>query len=83
MPPLDPGDGVLISGCGFSGLKMPKGEVRLVGDFPAPIRLEVGWWSGGQINAKVPLALKGYKNGWVLAGYAWWRYELLTRNGAS
>jgi hypothetical protein len=61
LSPLDPGDDVEIQGCGF-GPASQKGELRLLGDFPSAVKLEVSQWNGAHIKAKVPWGLKGYKD---------------------
>lgn len=52
-PPLDPGEWVVLKGC---GLGYPAGELRLVGDFPGGhAKLQInGWWSTG-VSAQLPL----------------------------
>ena len=52
-PPVDPGDLVVVIGCGF-GKKEPGSELRLIGDFPAPIKLDVVSWTGWKIVASTP-----------------------------
>ncbi len=52
-PPLDPGEWVLLEGC---GLGTSPGELRLVGDFPGGhVKLQVNYWSSRHISAELPL----------------------------
>lgn len=52
-PPLDPGEWVLIQGC---GLGTSPGKLRVAGDFPGGyLDLEIKYWASTQVSAQLPL----------------------------
>ena len=52
-PPLDPGEWVLIQGC---GLGTSPGKLRVAGDFPGGyLNLEIKYWASTQVSAQLPL----------------------------
>jgi hypothetical protein len=54
-PPLDPGEWVIVTGCGF-GPYPPGGQLRLSGDFPGGhLKLKIQGWTTTQIGAELPL----------------------------
>ncbi|HKY59858.1 MAG TPA: hypothetical protein VJP59_02505, partial [Gemmatimonadota bacterium] len=52
-PPLDPGEWVLVQGC---GLGTQPGKLRLAGDFPGGhLDLDIKSWAATQVSAQLPL----------------------------
>lgn len=52
-PPLDPGEWVLVQGC---GLGTSPGKVRVAGDFSGGyLDLEIKYWGSTQVSAQLPL----------------------------
>lgn len=52
-PPLDPGEWVLVQGC---GLGTSPGKLRLTGDFPGGYQdLDIKHWAPTQVSAQLPM----------------------------